>query len=123
MPETLPLQDATPLLQNPTALRARTESDGFLYFKNFLPKEPLLQLPRQILEICNHHACLRKNAPIMEAVADLPAIAQSDAKDKTLSFIGVTRDAYRDIQSLELFHTLPHHPNLIALYEKIFAAE
>jgi hypothetical protein len=34
----------------------------------------------------------------------------------------VGQDAYREIQSLELFHSLPHHPKLLALYETLFGA-
>jgi hypothetical protein len=120
---TIPFEDSTPLLSDPQALRERADADGFLFFKNFLPKEPLLELRRQILEVCDTYGWVRKDHPLMDAVADLPAIAESDAKDRTMYAIGVTATAYRDIQSLELFHTIPHHPKLIGLYEKIFGGE
>jgi hypothetical protein len=115
--------DSTPLLNDPARLQARAEEDGFLFFRSFLPTEPLWELRRQILEIVQRYGWLRSDTPLMEGVADLDAVAASDARDKSLYAIGVTQDAYRDIQRLELFHTIPHHPKLIALYESLFQAE
>ena len=51
--------DATPLLDDPAALRNRAEQDGYLFFKHFLPVEPLLELRRQMLEICAQHGSRR----------------------------------------------------------------
>ena len=50
--------DATPLLDDPAALRHRAEQDGYLFFKHFLPTEPLLELRRQMLDICASHGWL-----------------------------------------------------------------
>jgi hypothetical protein len=115
--------DSTPLLGDAAALRARAETDGFLFFRGFLPTEPLWELRRQILQIVQRYGWLRRDAELMDGVADLDAVAASDARDKTLYSIGVTAAAYRDIQRLELFHAIPHHPKLIALYEKLFQTE
>jgi len=79
-------------------------------------------LRRQILGIVERHGWLKEGTDPMDAIADLPAIAASDRQEESLKSIGVSRDAYRDIQCLELFHTLPHHPRLIALYEGLFEA-
>jgi len=115
--------DSTPLLGDPTALRARADADGYLFFRGFLPKEPLLELRRQVLEVVRQHGWLRKDKDIMEGVADLDAVARADGEEHRLRGLGVTMDAYRDIQKLELFHRLPHHPKLIALYEALFGTE
>jgi ectoine hydroxylase-related dioxygenase (phytanoyl-CoA dioxygenase family) len=114
--------DSTPLLAAPEQLRARAAADGFLFFKGYLPVEPLLELRRQILAVADRHGWIKQGTDLMEAVADLEAIAASDLQDESLRYIGVTRAAYRDIQSLELFHALPHHPRIIALYESLFGA-
>lgn len=114
--------DSTELLESPEALRARAAEDGFLFFRQFLPPEPLLELRRQILKIVQRYGWLKAGIDLMAGVADLEAVAMSDAQDKTLAGNGVTLAAYRDIQRLELFHTIPHHPQLIALYEKLFQA-
>jgi len=114
--------DSTELLESPEALRARAAEDGFLFFRQFLPPEPLLELRRQILKIVQRYGWLKAGIDLMAGVADLEAVAMSDAQDKTLAGNGVTLAAYRDIQRLELFHTIPHHPQLIALYENLFQA-
>jgi hypothetical protein len=113
--------DATPLLADPPRLRALAEQEGYLFFKSFLPQEPLLELRRQILEIVQRHHWLQPGTPLLEGRANLKAIAQSEETDPSLAFIGVTKAAYREIQSLELFHALPHHPRLLALYNLLLA--
>jgi hypothetical protein len=116
-------RDSTPLLADPAALQARVDEDGFLFFRSFLPVEPLWELRRQILEIVRRHGWLKDGTDLMDGIADIEAVAASDARDKSLYAIGVTAAAYRDIQSLELFHSIPHHPNLIRLYETLFQGE
>ena len=115
--------DSTPLLKDAVALRARAEEDGFLFFRSFLPVEPLWELRRQVLGIVQRHGWLQAGTELMDGVADRDAVAATDARDKTLSSIGVTVAAYREIQRLELFHSIPHHPKLIALYANLFQAE
>lgn len=114
--------DSTPLMAAPEKLRKRADADGFLFFENFLPKEPVWELRRQILEIADRHGWLKKGTERMDGIADLAAVAVSDGRDESLKHIGVTRNAYREIQCLELFHALPHHPKLMALYEMLFEA-
>ncbi len=114
--------DSTALLHEPEKLRARADEDGYLFFKQLLPKALLLDLRREVLEIVARHGWLSPGTDLMDGVADLDAIAASDLGDDSLKYIGVTRDAYREIQSLESFHALPHHPNLIGLYERLFGA-
>jgi len=114
--------DSTALLDSPDRLRARADEDGYLFFKQLLPKELLLEMRRQILEIVAAHGWLQPGSDLMDGIANLEAIAETDAREESLKYIGVTSDAYREIQSLELFHTIPHHPRLIALYETLFGA-
>ena len=115
--------DSTPLLGSADQLRARAEEDGFLFFKQLLPKDLLLEIRRQILEIVGHHGWLQPGSDVMDGIANLDTIAQTDARDDSLKYIGVTKEAYRKIQGLELFHTIPHHPRLIALYETLLEAD
>ncbi len=112
--------DSTPLLKSPDALNERVERDGFLYFKNFLPEAPLLELRRQMLEVLQNHDWLKEDAPLMDGVSDLDAIVRSGVSEETLRGLGTSGAVYRDVQKLELFHSLPHHPKLIALYETVF---
>jgi hypothetical protein len=114
--------DATPLLDDPAALRARAEQDGFLFFKQLLPVEPLLELRRQMLTICAERGWLAKDRDLMEGILDEEALNR--VPDEELrNDIGVTEEAYRAVQKLELFHTVPHHPKLLAVYRTLFGKE
>lgn len=113
-------RDATPLLASPEKLRARAEEDGFLFFKQFLPPGPLLDLRRQIIDIVARRGWIRPGTDPMDGVADLVAIADADRLDPSLRYIGVTHEVYREIQRLELFHSLPHDPRIVGLYEALF---
>jgi len=112
--------DATPLLACPEKLRARAEEDGFLFFKQFLPPDPLLDLRRQIIDIVARRGWIRPGTDPMDGAADLAAVADADRRDPSLRYIGVTDEVYREIQRLELFHSLPHDPRIVGLYEALF---
>ncbi len=114
--------DATPLLDDPAALRQRAEKDGYLFFKRFLPAEPLLELRRQMLEICAQRGWLAAGRDLMEGVIDEAAINQVPP-EQMRSDIGVSGEAYHAVQKLELFHTIPHHPKFLSLYGKLFGKE
>jgi hypothetical protein len=115
--------DSTPLLASPEKLRAQAEEDGYLFFKGYLPKAPILELRRQILDIVDRYGWLKKDTEPLDGIGDLDAIARDDSRDPKWKYIGVSEKAYADVQRLELFHALQHHPKLIALYEAIFQAE
>jgi len=114
--------DSTPLLSNPEALRERAAEDGFLFFKSLLPKEPLLTLRRQILEIIAARGWLKDGTDLMDGIGDIDAIAREEKLDSKWQYFGVGEDAYRAVQHLELFHALPHHPRLLSLYQTLFGA-
>jgi len=114
--------DATPLLNDPAALRARAHEDGYLFFKNFLPAEPLLELRRQMLTICAERGWLAKDRDLMYGVLN-PDTLHPIPEDQMRTDIGVTHEAYRAVQKLELFHTIPHHPKLLSLYRSLFGKE
>ena len=114
--------DATSLLDDPAALRQRAEQDGYLFFKRFLPAAPLLELRRQMLEICAQRGWLAAGHDLMEGVIDEAAINQVP-NDQMRDDIGVSNEAYRAVQKLEIFHTIPHHPKLLSLYRTLFDRE
>ena len=103
-------EDATPLLGNPAALRERMDRDGFFYLRHLLPSAAVLDLRRQILEICQKHGWLAPGAPLMEGIADASA-AEIDVACQ----VGVTHLAYEEIYKLEAFHRLAMHPAIMGL--------
>src|SRR5580693_2591169 len=106
-------RNSTPLLSKPAALRARAEKDGYLFFKGLLPKDLIFELRRQILEIIARNGWIKKGTDLMDGIGDLKAIALADKKDPKWRYVGVAEKAYHDVQRLELFHALPHHPKLM----------
>lgn len=115
-------EDATPLLDDPSALRNRAARDGYLFFKHLLPAEPLLELRRQMLEVCSQRGWLAPNHALMEGMIDVEALNRVPEEEMRTD-IGVPHEAYRAVQKLELFHTIPHHPKLLSLYQSLFGKE
>lgn len=118
---TVGFEDATPLLGAPEALRAQADRDGYLFFKKLLPAEVLLELRRQLLELLAGYGWVRGDGDLlvgdlMDGLADAEGVASLQDWGGT----GVTEEAYRAVQKLELFHRLAHHPNLIQVYQQLF---
>ena len=108
--------DSMELLSDPAGLRARAKAEGYLFFKGLLPAEPLLEVRRQILEILGRHGFLDRQAELMEGRMDMEKVAQS------VPFEGCTEEVYKEVQRLESFHRLSHHPELLRIYEALFDA-
>ena len=105
-----PFEDSTPLLGDPAALRARMDRDGFFYFRGLLPREPVLDLRRQILQVCQKYGWLAPDAPLMDGIS-APAAEQIEV----FCQVGVTHAAYADIYRLEAFHRLAMQPAILKM--------
>jgi hypothetical protein len=108
------LAPANDLLARPTALRARLEQDGYLFVRGLVPPAPLASLREAILGCCRAGGWLRPGIALADGVAD-PARATVEPEP---AFLAV----YREIQKLEPFHALAHHPALIDLVERVLDA-
>jgi len=115
--------DAAALLDDPAALRAQAEEDGFLFFKGLLPREIVLELRRQFLETLDKYGWVDRGHDLMDGVGDVDAIARVPREEIVFCGTGVPRPAYQDIQRLELFHGLAHHPRLIQAFETLFGED
>ncbi len=105
-----PLVESQNLLNQPEVLRQRLEENGYLFFRNLLEHEPLLNVRRQMLEICQKHGWLLNGSDIMEGRG-----RAADAYSGYFEFTPV----YREIQLLEDFHALPHHPKIVNTLEAV----
>ncbi len=113
-------KDSSDLLDKPRLLRERAGEDGYLFFRQLLPEDVVLELRKQILQILAKYGWVDESKPLMEAWADIEAIRNEDVEKMTAAGVGVHAQAYKDIQCLELFHKLPHHPKLIDIYNILF---
>jgi hypothetical protein len=115
-------EDSTPLLDDPDAMRARAAADGFLFFKQRLPKAEVLALRAEMLGVVEHYGWRAKGQDALGGLIDVAAINQV-AEENMRTDIGVSIAAYDDVQKLEALHRLPHHPQLTALYRALFGKE
>jgi ectoine hydroxylase-related dioxygenase (phytanoyl-CoA dioxygenase family) len=114
--------DSTALLEDPVALRARAEEDGYLFFKKLLPADALLPVRADLLEVVRKHGWLAVDGEPLEGRLNVEALCAVPEEDMRTD-IGVSRAAYDDVQKLESVHRLPHHPRLLALYRTLFGGE
>ncbi len=66
---TRPFEDSSPLIKNPEHMRQRAARDGFLFFRELVPNEPVLSLRRVVLDYASHAGWLDTDAPVNEAQA------------------------------------------------------
>ena len=111
-----PFADSTPLLADPAALRARASEQGYLFFRSLLDGESVLDLRRQILEICQQHGWLDESAPLMEGVTKEGSCFIESASPEWSAF-------YTDVQRLRAFNALALHPAIIAMLSTLFGEE
>lgn len=103
------------LLDDPQALRRQMAADGFLFFRGLAPAEEIKSLRGEILEICDKHGWILPGTELMEGIADPSAEGM-----EPFCGVGVPPEAYGDVQRLESFHRLAHHPNLVAMLGQLF---
>jgi len=114
--------DSTPLLNDRDALLNRAAIDGFLFFKRLIPREDVLALRAEMLGVVEGYGWRQHGQDSLGGLIDLDAINRvSDEQMRT--DIGVSIAAYDDAQRLEALHAFPHHPNLLALYRRLFDRE
>jgi len=105
------LVPANSLLTAPDALRARLDGDGFLFFRDLLPPEAILDVRRRVLACCRRGGWLIDGADPLDDRAH-PGRACVEPEP---AFLAV----YREVQKVEAFHALAHHPRLQSLAEAV----
>lgn len=63
--------DSSPLLDDPQALRERAESDGYLFFKQLLPREDVHAVRRDLLAVVEKHGWRKPGQDAEGGVIDL----------------------------------------------------
>ncbi len=111
--------DSTSLLENTAALRNRAAEDGYLFFRQFPPKEEVLSLRAEMLAVVDRYGWRKSGQDAQGGLIDIDALNQVP-EDQMRTDIGVSTAAYHDVQKLERLHRLPHHPKLLALYRSLF---
>ncbi|WP_308637318.1 phytanoyl-CoA dioxygenase family protein [Paenibacillus silvisoli] len=119
-PATIAFEDATPLLEAPEALRREAEKKGYLFFKRFFTRGEVMELRRQLLEVLQAEDLLDSSAPLMEGIGNQPVIDAMSVEELNWHGIGTTQKVYHQVQKLEAFHAVAHHPKLHGLFDTLF---
>jgi hypothetical protein len=94
-----PFVDSAPLLNSPEELRVRAAERGYLFFRALLDQESVLDLRRQILEVCQKHGWLDEEAPLMDAISRDGRLFIEGNSPEWIAF-------YTDVQRLRAFNAL-----------------
>ena len=104
------------LIEEESALRARLEEHGYLFFRNLLPADEVLDLRRDILELCAQAGWLDLSYDLMEAVIakNQPALVEGQPEYSAV---------YRKVLQLPRFRDFPHQAPLMAVANKLLDDE
>ncbi len=111
--------DATSLLGDGRALRARAEEDGYLFFKKLIPTKDVLEVRADVLQIVERHGWRQPGQGALGGLLDTSAFDHIP-ENMMRTDIGVTHTMYDDVQKLESVHRLPHHPALLKIFGTLF---
>lgn len=108
-----PFTDSIPLLDDPELLRARARDEGYLFFEQLVEREAVVNVRRQILDVCERHGWLAKGTPLMDGVvsSELSVVEGGDPRWQAF---------YCDVLKIRDFHALAVHPSLIGMFGKVF---
>ncbi|MCY3766517.1 MAG: phytanoyl-CoA dioxygenase family protein [Gemmatimonadetes bacterium] len=106
-----PFNDSTDIAEDGTLLRERMQEEGYLFIRGLLPGESLESLRTAFLGIAREAGWARTDTPPEEGIADLNGFCVEPEP--------AYMDVYADMYSLEAFHALQHHPNVVKLLESM----
>lgn len=99
--------DSTAIAEDGRALAERMASDGYLFFRGLLPTAEVAAVRRQFLQHAAHGGWVRDNGT---------AVAENACKDPEPIYL----HTFIPMWQLESLHRLKHHPNIVAVFERMF---
>lgn len=107
------LEDATGLLSRPAELRQRAAEHGCLFFHGLLDSARVLEVRREILEVCRKHGWLAGGPDLMDGVAHTDTRVFESDDPRWQGF-------YNDVLCIRDFHALALDPALVGMFESLF---
>jgi hypothetical protein len=104
-------QDSTDVLDNGAELQRRMARDGYLFIRGLFEPEMLRDVRLQLLAIAKEAGWLMPGTPLEEGIANPEAFCVEPQPNY--------RAVYYRMYHLETFHALPHHPNLMGLFDRM----
>lgn len=106
----LPMRSSIDLLGDPAALRERLADDSYLYFPQLIPTTDVLDVRRDMIAALSDIGWIRPDPdPMLGRAAVNPCREGDDEYFRA-------NDA---VQRVESFHTLAHHPRLVAAMQDV----
>ena len=106
-----PFRISNDALADPPELRRRLDREGYLFFRRLQNPDLLLELRRQIMEVCQAGGWLVPGTDPLDGIAD---ISKQCTEGHT-----VYNEVYHQLYRLESFHRAGHWPEVIDLMEKV----
>ncbi|MDP6357127.1 MAG: phytanoyl-CoA dioxygenase family protein [Planctomycetota bacterium] len=106
--------ESNDIIDNPPALRARLRQKGYLFFRDIFPREDVLTLRRQTLELCDEAGWLKTDTDLMDGITDHEPMLEGQE---------AWQPVYEKLNKLETFHRLKLHPSALSVMARIFEEE
>lgn len=106
-----PFVESNDVMDDAAALRTRMRKYGYVFIRDLLPRDDVLEVRRQIMEICREFEWLRPGSDPMDGLTDHGPVREGDDE---------WRPMYARLQMLEAFHRLKLHPNVNNLMDAYF---
>ncbi len=107
-----PFADSTALVRDGAALAANLDRDGYIFLRGVLPRDEIMAIRRELLGLAAKGGWLKSGEPLESGTANLDK-ACKDPEPRYLEF-------FKPMWKLESLHRMKQHPNIIALFERIF---
>ena len=105
------LQTSNDIIQDTAALNQRLAEDGYLFFRQLLDPERLLNLRREMLTVMQQGGWLVADTDPMDGIASLDARSTEGDPEYT--------DVYHQVYKLQSFHEIAHCRQVIDVVERI----
>ena len=110
-------EDATALLQNPTKLRLQAKENGYLFFRNLLDPECVLEgSASKFSASARDHGWLADGSELTAGIANLDIQVVESRDPRWQAF-------YEDVLKIRDFHALALEPPLIRAFEVLFGEQ
>ncbi len=106
----LPMRSSTALLGDPAALHRRLAKDGYLWLEQVLDPTAVQAVRHDICNVLHHHGWIAGGDFLDDAVAIGRPV--DEGHDEFAA-------CYDDVQKLESFHCLAHHPSLTEVMRQV----
>lgn len=105
-----PFEDATDLIGQPSALKARFDERGYLYLRGLIDPQTLLKLRQRIGQLCADAAWLKQDSDPTDLLTwTKPSVEGEDDYFKV----------YDPLQKLEAFHSLAHDSAIVSVMQAL----